>query len=982
MSATITASSSAVPVLRSNFSFLTGAFAIDEALMQRLRERGYDYAILADRNGLYGAVPFYKLCREHGIRPILGVSLEWAGEGRPHKRILIAKNYRGYQNLCRLITRRQLAGNEEDFDLDAELTDCAEGVIDLHAAGAPVHEVFFLEEKDFSLHHSLVAIRECGLRQQVKENLLAPGGVLPHAGRMSPQWRQIIGDCNLELPLGKPIFPKCPLPDGMHPQAWLLRQCLEGIRRRYDRNREKARQRLRWELDIISKLGFTDYFIITGDIMRFARERGIPACGRGSAASSIVAYSLGITNVCPLKYDLLFERFLHIERKDLPDVDIDFCWRRRDEVINYAYDTYGHDKVAMISTHNTFQPRSGFRETAKAFGISNDEVNRMSRLLGRGAGVREAVCPPHTAEIIPYDQEPFTTIIDQAERIMGFPNHLSVHPGGIVIADIPIDHYVPLEKAAKGVTVTQYEMRAIKDIGLVKIDLLGNRALSECHETVELIRQHGGAAPDLQRLPADDPKTAALVRGGNTIGCFQIESPGMRNLLKMLKTSSEWETILAHSLIRPGAADGGMKERYADIVNGKKKVPVVHPRLRDVLKANNGIAIFDEDVTRLIHAITALPMHRCEVLRKALSKNLPEDARIFGSPEQFKKLLDSGSAAEPSVCVQFMQAARNNGFSYSDAKTLWRYLNKFSVYMFCKAHGAGYGVIAWQTAYLKAHYPAQFAVALGNNHAGMYPHRALVSDMQRNGVTYLPPSVNAADIGYHLEAGKVRIGLGGIKGLTRRVMSRLIEQRPFHSLADLLSRVRLAYEEARSLILCGAMDCLGDSRPAMIFELKMRHRSMKDKPGASGSGKELLLFKAGAAAIDMPDLPDFEPLTKLKYELDILDIAVTCHPMTAVKSRLNGLRFVDCRKVKLMAGKHITITGVAIARRSTGTSNGRRMGFITLEDETGLVECVLFPRVYEKCRANLGFFGPYQAAGRVQDDNGAITLNLDSLELL
>ncbi|TMQ55765.1 MAG: DNA polymerase III subunit alpha, partial [Candidatus Eisenbacteria bacterium] len=528
--------------------------------------------------------------------------------------------------------------------------------------------------------------------------------------------------CRLEIELGVPIFPRAPLPAGVSGPAHLLALCRDGLARRYGPGHRGAQRRLADELGIIERMGFTDYFLLVAEIVGFARARAIPTVGRGSGASSIVAYALGITNVDPLRHGLSFERFLHPARRDCPDLDIDLCWRRRDEVIAHVYETYGHDRVAMIATHATLGARSAFRETAKALGVSNARVNALARRIPR------EMDPPYRARLealagasdVEWSEPPLAQALALAERLSGAPRHLSVHCGGIVIADRALTDYVPLERAAKDVVVTQFEMRAIEAIGLVKMDLLGNRALSTIGECVALARAGAGHDTDVERIPEDDPATAGRVATGDTLNCFQLESPAMRHLLRMLEARTLEDTIAAVALVRPGPAESGMKEAYCRRRRGLEPPAFAHPRLRRVLGPTYGVMLYEEDVMAVAAAVAGLSLAEGDDLRRAIGAARGE--------EQFRAL-EGGFVA---------QAARA-GVEEPSARAVWRDLTRFAAYAFCKAHAAGYGTLGWHSAYLKTHFPAEWAVGILNHHAGMYATWVHVEDLRRHGVEFRAP---------------------------------------------------------------------------------------------------------------------------------------------------------------------------------------------------------------------------------------------------
>ncbi|HEY2955647.1 MAG TPA: DNA polymerase III subunit alpha, partial [Candidatus Eisenbacteria bacterium] len=555
----------------------------------------------------------------------------------------------------------------------------------------------------------------------------AAAGV-PEAGAQALEHNATLAArCRLEIEMGVPIFPRAPLEPGVTGAERLAALCREGLGRRRIARDRAALARLREELGIIERMGFTDYFLLVAEIVGFARARGIPTVGRGSGASSIVAWALGITNVDPLRYGLAFERFLHPARRDCPDLDIDLCWQRRDEVIAHVYETYGADRVAMIATHATLGARSAFRETAKALGVSNARVNALARRIPREMDppYRDRLAASPGASDVDWSEPPLARALELAERLSGAPRHLSVHCGGIVIGDRALTHYLPLERAAKDVVVTQFEMRAIEAIGLVKMDLLGNRALSTIGECVTLARE-GGAAIEVERIPDGDPATAARVATGDTLNCFQLESPAMRHLLRMLEARTLEDTVAAVALVRPGAAESGMKQAYCRRRRGLEPPAFAHPRLTPVLGPAYGVMLYEEDVMRVAAAIAGLTLAEGDDLRRAIGA-----ARGDG---EFRAL-EAGFVA---------QAARA-GVDEPAARAVWRDLTRFAAYAFCKAHAAGYGTLGYHSAYLKTHHPTEYAVAILNHHAGMYSTWVHVEDLRRQGVEFRSPCVRRSD---------------------------------------------------------------------------------------------------------------------------------------------------------------------------------------------------------------------------------------------
>jgi DNA polymerase-3 subunit alpha len=1071
-----------------------------------------------------------------------------AGEESPAatpRAVLLLRTMAGYEAACRLITARQ---RDAAFDLAAALAAEIAAVPDgfhvltddtalaraLHPHAAPNRlwllladpprragdwralaalsrelgrplvaspDVAYLDESDRARHRLLTAIRHVDLVSRVDEGRLAPAGsALPPPSRILDRFRDFPAalvhnrvlreECAaFDFTLGRPIFPKCPLPPGETAYGQLFRLCLEGMRRRYGGLRPDALRRLGEELEVIERLGFPEYFLIVGDICRFAHGEGIPTVGRGSGAGSIVTYLLGITNVCPLQYRLYFERFLHDRRKDLPDLDIDLCWRRRDDVIDYVYRTYGADRVAMIATHNTFQARGAFRDAARAHGLSPEAIERLARRLPRMG--RVDLDPERTGRVAGHDAAPgagaakprgagagaergepvgrgaargvgasrgepdLEELVAAAQELVGTPRHLGIHCGGIVIGDRPLTSYVPLEEATKGIVVTQYEMHAIEAVGLVKIDLLGNRAISVLSEGVTHVEALGGPRIDLSELRDGDAATAELLSKGDALGVFQLESPGMRNLLRQLGTRDLNGAIAALSLIRPGPAGSGMKERFVRRARGLEEVAYLDPRLEPLLADTYGVLLYEEDVMAVGALLAGLSLTEGDLLRRAI-------AEIES---------DGGEAA---VRDPWIRRAVRSGTDPAVAEEGWRQLRRFGAYAFCKAHAAGYGVLAWQGAYLKAHWPAAFAVAILNNHTAMYDPRVHLEDARRHGVAIRLPCVNRSTREYRLEVdvpggadaprgaaapaaggadaprgaagastapvtagaapaagvadaprgaagaaiapvtagaapaagpaasrGAIRIGLGRVRQLTDAVIDRTLAGRPFAGLADWVSRVRPSFREAEHLILAGGFDVFGRVRPQLLCELRLTwagllreaRRLVASSMSASAAAERTatgtdgpvsgaptfaaasgLLFEVPIDA-RVPDLPDFDPAERIREEFRVLELTADRNAM----SLFDTTGYLKAEQLETRRGRRVSMAGIVAAQRRVRTKRGDYMLFLTLEDETGLFECTLFPPAWKRYAVLLRDIGPYIVEGRAEDQYGAVTVTVERL---
>jgi DNA-directed DNA polymerase III PolC len=849
----------------------------------------------------------------------------------------------------------------------------------------------------------------------------------------------LVARCHLTLEMGTPIFPRAPLPEGVTGAQRLRDLASAGLARRYpaagatrasSAARAEARARLASELKLIERMGFTDYFLLVASIVGFARERGIPTVGRGSGASSIVSYALGVTSVDPVRNGLCFERFLHPQRRDCPDLDVDLCWRRRDEVIAHVYESYGHDRVAMISTHATLGPRSAFREAAKALGVPLPRVNALAKRVPRhldasaleqvleggraplaarahgaapdaGAAERARAAgagPGAGPGIGPHDFGPefaeprIAEALRLAARLAGAPRHLSVHCGGLVIADRALAHYLPLERSAKGVVVSQFEMRAVEAIGLVKMDLLGNRAITTIGECVAL----AGDAINTDAIPADDPVAAAAIAVGDTLNCFQLESPAMRNLLRMLEARTLDDTVAAVALVRPGPAESGMKEAFCRRRRGLEPVSYPHERLRATLGETQGIMLYEEDVMRVASALCGLPLAEGETLRRAIAHARGDDEFRF---------LERG----------FVAQATRAGITESEAHAVWRELARFAGYAFCKAHAAGYGQLAWQSAALKARYPAEWAVGVLNHHAGMYPTWVHVEDLRRGGVnrapvTFLAPCVERSQWDTTLErdvapggvARRVRVGLHRVQGLTRATGERIVAARPFASLADFADRVRPTPPELDALILAGALDRLAAAgaaprtRAAMRLEARV-HEALAHTVSArtrhAANPRDAGLVSPDGAPLApaahaprpggdaLPELPELPLADLVRGEFAATGLWFAAQPLDVLIPRAALSACTPSTELARHIGKRVSVCGIPCAARRVEAKSGGIVMFTTLADHTGLVECVLFPDSYRRWGAHMRG-EVVRAEGRVDDTLGALTLVVERAEPL
>ncbi len=1017
-----------------SYSFLSGADT-SASLIEAAAAGGMKALAVTDTNGLYGVVPFYRKATSAGIKPILGVELAASGEGGEkrascfevdERAVLLAKTRAGFAELCRLTTRRHL---EDAIPISDLLLRAGPGVIVLtdslalldllvrergasdiavelraplavpspkyvrervafsRRAGIPLvatNAVHFCRPAGHEVHRVLVAIRENTNTDVLPSHMTGrPDCWLKSPREMArifaeipeaiTNTREVASACDVELESGRWLLPKFPLPPGETAFSYLSKLCFEGIRRRYHPIRPRVLDRLRDELAVIEASGFSDYFLIVWDIARTARRRGIPTIGRGSAAGSMVSYILNITHIDPIRYNLYFERFLNSERDSPPDIDLDFCWKRRDEVIEHVYETYGRDRVAMISTHVTFAIRAAVREVGKAIGIPQKEIERVTeRLPHWGAANFDELAERYPeCRDLRFDEEPLRSISAIAGRILGFPRHISIHAGGIVVSPAPLTDYVPLERAPKGFVVTQYDMYPVEDMGLLKIDLLSQRSLSVLADVSRIVTDRTGSPPPVEvpEALAGDEATARLIREGKTIGCFYIESPAMRSLLVKLRVKSYEELTAASSVIRPGVAESGMMQAYIARHNGREKPTYLHPDLEPLLSETYGVMIYQEDVIKVAHAISGMSLGEADLLRRAMSGKMRSKEAMAALRERFL----AGAAA--------------NGVAPEVAGEIWRQIESFGGYAFCKAHSASFARLSYQVAYLKAHYPAEFMAAVISNMGGFYHTSVYVEEARRIGLTILPPHVNCSAVEYTGAGDRVRVGLMQIKGLPTGDAKAVVAARSragrFESLTDLLTRTRIEKKSAEKLILVGATDCFELTRPELLWRLELTYDLLAGGGSAPPGPLEGPLFarelEARWRAGRIPRFRDYSKAEKLRLESELLDFTISVHPLSLFEKASRRKDVVTAKELARRDGRVSTLIGWLISQKRIGTKDGRLMKFLSFEDLSGTFEVVLFPDAYRRLGGVIDGRGPYFITGRVNCEYDSPTVTATSI---
>ena len=720
-------------------------------------------------------------------------------------------------------------------------------------------------------------------------------------------------------------------------------------------------ERLSHELSVIERTGFAAYFLIVLDIVAFCERRGIPVVGRGSAANSLAAYCLGITRADPMAHELYFERFLNEQRTDPPDIDLDIHWRGRDEVLEYVYGRHGKERVAMISTLATFQARSAFRDVAKAHGLALDEINALSKRLPHvpASQLFDAIATFPECRDFPVTREPYRSIVQFAMRMDGYPMHMGIHCGGVVIADRSLTDYVPLERAPKGLVVTQYDMHGVEALGLVKMDLLGHRMLAIIDDCLGEIRRNRGVEVRLDALPADDPAAAKMLAAGRTLGCFQIESPGMRHLLQMIRARNRTDVIMALSLIRPGPSSSGMKERFVQRRLGREPVAFLAPQLKHLLGDTFGVMLYQEDILRVAVAIAGFTMAEADQLRRAVDKG--QSRREIGRFQE-----------------RFLAGARERGVAAANARALWKQILQFAGYSYCKAHAVTYGYISYESVWLKTHYHPEFLAAVLSNPGGYYHAGVYVEEARRCGIPILGIDVNHSDHEYRADGDAIRVGLMQLKNVSDRTVRSILasrKDRPFENLADFCVRTSASFEETKTLILAGAFDRFEGARPEKLWQIEAHFGDLAKSRELSQGG---LFGKAlpAPAMTRLPDLGAYAAEKQLRGEIRALDLPVSRHLMNAFAEPASEIGRVRAGALRAHVGRTVAVAGVLVASRHATTAKGEKMRFVSIEDETGLVEAVLFPKAYRDWGDVFFDAGPYLVTGKVESQHDAITLTV------
>ncbi len=864
---------------------------------------------------------------------------------------------------------------------------------------AAAHPVYYLLSEDAKLQQIASAIRLIKPFQELAPGEYAPAGSYFVPGEEMvrrfadfPQalagTQEIADRCCCTPPVGKAHFPQLDLPAGQTALDVVREKAFAGAIELYGKPGQPPEsaltpvitERLEHELDVIRQTGYAALFLIVQDILNHARAAGVPTASRGSASSSLVAHCLGITTPDPIHLNLFFERFLNPARHSPPDIDTDLCSVRRDEVIRYVYHRFGDQRVATVSTINCFRKRSALREVAKAYALPAEEV----KLLADALPYRWFGGPNASSE----NQDPYAELSERhpdalhqevfrsAALFIGLPHHLSVHPGGVVIAPSEMDDLAPTQMASKGVRITQFDKDSIERLGMVKIDLLGIRGLTVIGDVAEAITQEKAGDEQARRgeasqppagqarlisrslqtlaeIPEDDPLVSEAISRGRTIGCFQIESPGMRSTLREIRARSIDDILVALALYRPGPLTGGLKDAFVRRHLGKETASYLHPGLKPLLEETYGVILYQEQVLRIAHELAGFTLAEADLLRRAMSH--------FDPGKQMQLLQE-----------KFINSAnQRSGLSVEAGTRVWELMAAFAGYGFPKAHAASYAQVAWRAAWCKIHHPAIFMAAVLANWGGYYSQRIYLMEARRMGLTVLPPHVNHARREFSVDhVGRnsvLYMGLDQVRDLTQNTIERIQRLRPFLHLDDFISRVDPRQAEVENLIKVGALDEFGPI-PALL-------RRANGKRSDAG---QLSFFN-----FEAPDTgEDWTVEEKVASQEELLGTSVIAHPLELAAHRNKTVGSINTVEAAAKLNQRVRVAGMRQTWRRSVTTRGEFIYFMALEDLDGMLDVVIFANVYRMCRSLMTDHGPYIVEGTVEfnEEQGEPFIRAEKIE--
>ena len=783
--------------------------------------------------------------------------------------------------------------------------------------------------------------------------------LFPYALEALENTHKIAMRCNVEIEFGVTKLPRYDVPEGYTAWEYLNKLCFEGLQERYQPVTEELKERLTYELNTIQNMGYVDYFLIVWDFIKYARDHDIMVGpGRGSAAGSLVSYTLGITKLDPIKYDLLFERFLNPERVSMPDIDIDFCFERRQEVIDYVVRKYGKDRVVQIVTFGTLAARGVIRDVGRVMDLPYAQVDTIAKMIPNELNItidKALKMNPELARVYAQDEQ-IHHLIDMAKRLEGLPRHTSMHAAGVVISQKDVDEYVPLSRASDGTITTQFTMTTLEELGLLKMDFLGLRTLTVIQNAVHLIEKDTGIRLDMDKIDYDDKKVLDSIGTGKTDGIFQIESPGMKNFMKELKPQSLEDIIAGISLYRPGPMD--FIPQYIRGKNHPETITYDCPQLERILKPTYGCIVYQEQVMQIVRSLAGYTLGRSDLVRRAMSK---KKASVM---EKERQNFVYGNEAEgvPGCIV--------NGIEEKVANKIYDDMIDFAKYAFNKSHAAAYAVVSYQTAYLKYYYPVEFMAALMTS---VIDNPSKVSEYilscRKMGIQILPPDINCGEGAFSVDGNSIRYGLSAIKSVGKPVIRAIVEERKaggiFQNMKDFVTRMtgrEINKRAIENFIKAGAFDCLeGNRHQKMMVYPRIVDSVVQERKNAM-AGQMTLFDIVGeedkkAFEISLPDVPEYDKEALLAFEKEVLGVYISGHPLenytammekniTAITSDFQPDDEIGAARVR--DGQSVVVGGIITEKTVKYTKNNKVMAFLTLEDLVGTVEIIVFPRDYEK----------------------------------
>ena len=1061
--------------VHTEFSLLDGLGRIKE-LVARAKELGMDSIAITDHGVMYGAIDFYRACKDAGIRPILGCEVYTAPgsrfdkeggvtDGRYHHLVLLAENNKGYSNLMKIVSRGFTEGFYYKPRVDHEvLAEYHEGVIALSACLAGevpslLRKGFYEEAKKsaltlseiFGKDHFYLELQDHGIPEQkiVNQGLLRmheetglelvatndihyvlaedqkahdillciqtqkkvtdenrmryEGGqyylkseeemreLFPYAPEAIENTHKIASRCEVQIEFGHYKLPKFDVPSGYTAWEYMQKLCREGLSRRYG-HVEELEERLEYEMNVIHDMGFVDYFLIVWDFIRYAKENGIAVGpGRGSGAGSIVAYCLGITNIDPIKYNLLFERFLNPERLTMPDIDIDFCYERRQEVIDYVVEKYGKDRVVQIVTFGTMAARGVLRDVGRALDMPYAQCDAIAKMVPNELNItldKALMMNPDLASAYRTDEQ-VKYLVDMSKRLEGLARHSSMHAAGVLISNAPADDYVPLSRASEDTITTQFTMTTLEELGLLKMDFLGLRTLTVIQDAVRLIKkeydgQNGkkeeGQFPgfvdgvlDMDRIDDADSKVYELLGSGHTEGVFQLESAGMKNFMKELKPHNIEDVIAGISLYRPGPMD--FIPKYIKGKNDPSSIEYECKELEPILKPTYGCIVYQEQVMQIVRDLAGYSYGRSDLVRRAMSKK-----KESVMAKERKNFVYGNEEEHVPGCIA-------KGIPEQVANHIFDEMTDFAKYAFNKSHAAAYAVVAYQTAFLKCYYPVEFMAALMTSvidNPGKVAQ--YIFHCRQLGISILPPDINVGEASFSVDGGAIRYGLTAIKGLGRPVIDEVVKERGrggnYKGIKDLAARLtnkEINKRTLENLIKSGALDTLSGTRKQKMYVYATVLDTVAEEKKESVTG-QISLFDIIAPeqkqAYDnqFPEVGEYSKEELLAFEKEVLGIYISGHPLevyeaamrkNVTKTTLDFLVDEEAGACKVLDGSIELIGGMITARTLKTTRNNTLMAFLTLEDMVGAVEVIVFPRDYEKYKLLLNVDDKIYIRGKV-----------------